>query len=363
MQAILRLFISTEKVSLSPKEREQFPSHISEYTIKILAQRKTTIRIILGILFFTTIIGIITESISYHELLNSEEIITTRTTIVNVMLIDIFLILIDVAKIILFFFSQFYWNDYKKSTIYTHLCGFLIVYLQLIFFFLPYTSMIKGTDCADGYLNCFLTKAESINIIISIVWYFIPNIFVLQATLGRIISLKNQYESSDLKRISNVLISIYIPLSTFVFAVVYQVCFISNYELSTGFPMKDFTIIIWILYTLGFILELIHINRDNATKLWVVKTIVNSTMYIMVLYFLIVKNLDVRSMIFRGLINYLILSILLSDFILRMMITKENPDSKINVFIKDINSSMSSLRESQYDNIDIVNEPLHIELV
>lgn len=363
MQAILRLFISTENVSLSTKERETFPSHISEYTIKILAQRKTTIRIIIGILFCTTIIGVIIKSISYNELLKSEEIIIPKPTIVNVMIIDIFLTLIDVAKIVVFLFSQFYWNDYKKSTIYTHLCGFLIVYLQLVFFFLPYTSMIKGTDCSEGRLNCFLTKAESINIILSIVWYFIPNIFVLQATLGRIISLKNQYESSDLKRISNVLISIYIPLSTFVFAVVYQICFIFNFEFSTGFPIKDFTIIIWILYTLGFILELIPINRDNATKLWVVKTIVNSTMYIMVLYFFIDKNWDIRSMIYKGFVNYLILSILLSDFILRMMITKESNDSKINVFIKDINSAMSSLPESQYDNIDITNEPLHIELV
>jgi hypothetical protein len=317
---------SYDHVTISDYENRLLNGTFDPKTKRILVKRKTLIRII--IIFKIISLGF--TVFHFVTAVKNDEHSITHDSYTNLMYIIGSILFIDVCNCVLLYFAQMCWYIYRYSANYVLISGFLTLYLNLIFIYIPYRNVITmatGVNLVDTVFNWYIF----ITIVFTMLKFLMPNLLVIQSMIRSSNSLLKTFPAiSEFKIMSIVLISSYIPVYILVLGVIYQY----NYDnLIIGFV---------IVYTVYLVLPLYLKNKISHQIFNIVSSI---ALFILAGFLLDSFGVNIIDLFVGGLIEYMHINLILTDFLIS---TASWYKPSEDTFFKDI-TGVASILENNYE--------------
>ena len=164
-------------------------------------------------------------------------------------------ILLYVIHLSLMILAEYYWKDYKKSSIFTIISGIIIVFLHPLILYIHYRNIINiGDDIVDDFTEFGIV----LQVFYKIVNFIIPNLLLIQSMINTFSKLACIFtDSYELMFAKYILLMVYIPLYTIIFGLLYHI----NYD-----PKILVFVVFYTLYLLLTVVTKYSNNNINIIK-------------------------------------------------------------------------------------------------
>lgn len=332
------------EIVVSPSEEIHLSKIDSTFTKKYLVQRKTICKLALFFYF----LGCIINTIVFFAVDHTDDY--PIQYYFNICLIGYLYIQFG-----LLFVMCYDWNEFRISSSFSKMLGFMIIYLPLLLLYIPYIALIEE--------DLFIALPF---ILYEISQFLTPPLLLLQTVLFRSNSLSNKFKTeSKFKLISSVLLKIYICIVWIIFGILYQIT-------------QDFVIVLFVFsYTLSLSIDTEKNKFGFKTRSDYIVLVLNyvftitslfSAIFIFYTYF----GINLVRLTISGYIQYCLMSIIVDDSIMNLIIEDSIIDSNrvastlnnIDSFVIDITERKEKLLGEEIKEVnDVENKDVEMGVI
>lgn len=144
MQCFKRLLFAEESAIVSEKESTLLKADMADTTKQFLVARKTTLRFVLAVNLFSLAFLLALQIIETRALAKLKGVAYELELVI--WCVDLWFLLLSLAKVGLLFFSQYRWNEYKRSSTLLLYCSVLILILPVFTLYFPFKHIGQLND-------------------------------------------------------------------------------------------------------------------------------------------------------------------------------------------------------------------------